>query len=162
MTVSVSPLMGFSAAVSFTCSGMPPGTSCLFSPSTVTPAAGAMASTTLTVSTTASTPVGIYGMTMPPQWTYRELLLSAVSALLVGMGSIGAGLLRSARREWITGIGVLAVGILLLAMLAACGSGGSMSSISPGASTPTGAGQMTITASSGALSHSVGVTMTVH
>jgi len=49
-TVSVTPLNGFNAAVSFSCtSGLPSTATCGFSPLTVTPA-GAVASTTLTVS----------------------------------------------------------------------------------------------------------------
>jgi uncharacterized protein (TIGR03118 family) len=166
VTVNVSPLMGFSAPVTFTCSGTPPGTSCLFAPSTVTPTGGAMASTTMTVSTNMSTPIGIYGMTMPPQGTSRELLFSVVSAVLIGMGWFGigmgwAGLMHSARRKRIVGIGAVVGGILLLAMMSACGSG--MSGSGPNISTPTGTGQMmTITATSGSLSHSIGVTMTVH
>ena len=47
-TVSVIPENGFASAVSFSCSGLPEGASCSFSPATVTPD-GAVASTALTV-----------------------------------------------------------------------------------------------------------------
>jgi hypothetical protein len=47
-TVSVIPQNGFAAAVSFSCSGLPSGAVCNFSPAKVTPA-GATATTTLTV-----------------------------------------------------------------------------------------------------------------
>jgi hypothetical protein len=53
VTVSVTPQNAFASAVSFTCSGLPTGASCSFSPATVTPS-GAAASTTLTVSTSAT------------------------------------------------------------------------------------------------------------
>lgn len=45
--VSVTPVNGFNQSVSFTCSGLPTGVTCGFSPATVTPA-GATATTTLT------------------------------------------------------------------------------------------------------------------
>jgi hypothetical protein len=47
-TVSVIPENGFASAVSFSCSGLPNGASCSFSPATVTPD-GSVASTALTV-----------------------------------------------------------------------------------------------------------------
>jgi Chitobiase/beta-hexosaminidase C-terminal domain len=51
-TVLVTPQNGFSSMVSLSCSGLPLGASCSFSPATVTPSStGAMASTTLTVTT---------------------------------------------------------------------------------------------------------------
>ena len=52
-TLTVTPQNGFTEAVSFTCSGLPSGDNCSFSPQTVTPA-GAAASTTLTVAAATS------------------------------------------------------------------------------------------------------------
>lgn len=52
-TVSVKPENGFSSAVSFSCSGLPTGASCSFSPQTVTPPT--TTSTTLTIVTAATT-----------------------------------------------------------------------------------------------------------
>jgi N-acetylneuraminic acid mutarotase len=51
LKVTVTPQNGFDAAVSFSCSGLPAGASCAFSPSTVTPSGGSAASTTLTIAT---------------------------------------------------------------------------------------------------------------
>ena len=51
-TILVTPVNGYSAAVSFSCSGLPAGASCRFSPSSVTPA-GSVATTTLTIATAA-------------------------------------------------------------------------------------------------------------
>jgi hypothetical protein len=53
-TVLVTPTNGFASAVSFSCSGLPSGVSCSFSPATVIPSGGA-ASTTLTVTTAPTT-----------------------------------------------------------------------------------------------------------
>jgi Chitobiase/beta-hexosaminidase C-terminal domain/Bacterial Ig-like domain (group 2) len=52
-SVLVTPQNSFSSAVSFSCTGLPSGASCSFVPPTVTPS-GATASTTLTVSTSAT------------------------------------------------------------------------------------------------------------
>jgi hypothetical protein len=51
-TIEVTPVNGYSSAVSFSCSGLPAGASCRFSPSSVTPS-GAVATTTLTIATAA-------------------------------------------------------------------------------------------------------------
>ena len=53
-TVAVTPLYGFNSTVSFSCSGLPTGASCSFFPQTVTLLSGAAASTTLTVTTPAT------------------------------------------------------------------------------------------------------------
>jgi len=52
-TVLVTPQNGFASAVSFSCSGLPAGVSCSFSPASVIPSDGA-ASTTLTVTSAAT------------------------------------------------------------------------------------------------------------
>src|SRR6267378_8057698 len=57
--VTVSGLNGFNSAVQFTCSGEPANSLCTFSPSSVTPASGGMATTTLTLAT--RMPGGVYG-----------------------------------------------------------------------------------------------------
>jgi hypothetical protein len=54
VTVLVAPQNGFASSVSFSCSGLPAGTSCSFAPATVTPS-GAVASTTLTIAVSTAT-----------------------------------------------------------------------------------------------------------
>jgi uncharacterized repeat protein (TIGR03803 family) len=56
-TLSITPQNGFASATTFSCSGLPSGASCSFSPATVTPSGGAAATTTLTVSDSSSTSV---------------------------------------------------------------------------------------------------------
>jgi hypothetical protein len=53
-TISITPQNGFASPTTFSCSGLPPGASCSFSPSTVTPSGGVAATTTLTVSASES------------------------------------------------------------------------------------------------------------
>jgi uncharacterized protein (TIGR03118 family) len=163
MTVNVTPQMGFSAPVSFSCSGMPSGASCLFSPPTVTPIGGAMASTTLSVSTTTSTPMGTYGSLRWPRPTPLWFLFGSMAAMVLSTAWVPATKKSTrCRARTIAKIAAVCLGILLLIALVACGSGNSMSSAPQGVNTPAGAGQMTITATSGAISHSTGATLVVN
>ena len=58
--ISISPQESFASAVSFACSGLPAGDACSFSPATVTPSGPAAATTTLTV-TTSATSASLHG-----------------------------------------------------------------------------------------------------
>ncbi len=62
-TISVGPINGFNSPVTLSCSGLPLGTSCVFNPPTVTPAAAAVTST-LMLATTAATPVATSTVTL--------------------------------------------------------------------------------------------------
>jgi hypothetical protein len=159
-SVNVTPLMGFNSSVSFTCSGMPPGTSCAFSPATVTPSGGVMASTTLTVSTTLSTPAGTYGWRQPPKWAPWSLS-GGFAALVIGGGFLTVKPRRSRRRLRAL-LRCLAVSLVVFAIVLLIACAGTSGSASSNTSTPAGAGEMTITATSGAISHSVGIALTVH
>ena len=59
--LSIVPVNGFTGAVTFTCSNLPPGASCSFSPATVNLTATAVATTQMSVSTTAMTQMGSLG-----------------------------------------------------------------------------------------------------
>lgn len=133
--VTVTPQNGFSSAVSFTCSGLPSGASCSFSPATVTPT-GAAASTTMTVSLPAT--LSTLGSGFPP-------LLPGV-ALATVFCCFGWTKRRCLQ--------LLALAILcsaMLGLLAGCDTG-TMRSPSPALrKTPT---TVTVTATSGQLTHS--------
>lgn len=64
-TISVTAVNGFNSAVALTCAGvsLPTGASCAFVPSSVTPGAAA-ATSALTISTSAATPVGTSAVTV--------------------------------------------------------------------------------------------------
>lgn len=137
--VSVTPVDGFSSAVSFSCSGLPTGATCLFSPSTVTPAGGA-ASTTLTIATTTSSSQlrGTGGPVLP------------IAACTVLLGCFG---LKGRRR--LQCFALFAVAFLALGFLNGCG----------GSSTPTHqpvTSTITIIATSGSLQHSTTLSLTVN
>lgn len=54
VNITVTPQNGFSNTVTFSCSGLPGGVKCSFNPATVTPAGGAAATTTLTIAANTS------------------------------------------------------------------------------------------------------------
>jgi hypothetical protein len=63
-TCTVTSTGGFSSAVGLTCSGLPSGASCGFSPSSVTPPANGSANSALTVTVSGSTPTGTTGFSV--------------------------------------------------------------------------------------------------
>jgi hypothetical protein len=102
LTVSVAPENGFSASLSFACSGLPSGWGCNFAPPTLS--ASAPESTKLTISATNS------GQLMASP---SGLVLALVSPLPLFLFGLSKG--RSRRAEWILLL------IFLLAALAGCG-----------------------------------------
>jgi alpha-galactosidase len=61
VSITVTPQNGFSSAVNFSCSGLPAGATCSFSPATVRPTGASAATSTLTISTTSQS-AALHGM----------------------------------------------------------------------------------------------------
>jgi uncharacterized protein (TIGR03118 family) len=155
--VSVSALDGFNSDVTFACSGEPAGTSCTFSPNTVTPQGANAVTTTLTIATSANpyhpaVKRGMFGAWMP------------ISAL----GVLGMMLVESRRRRhivrqvwwrWISYACGLA--LLLVVFVGVSGCGGYSNNSMP-SGTQRGTATVVITATSGSLSHSTNVSLTVN
>jgi N-acetylneuraminic acid mutarotase len=145
-TITVTPLNGFNSTVLFGCSGLLAGTSCSFSPSTVTPS-GTVASTalTLTASTSAS-------RQLPAPMGYMPVAALALTLCFV----------RFRNSRWYS-VWILCVAATLsLLCLSACG-GGSSNSSRENTPTPTQeSGTVTVTATSGSLSHSATLTVSVN
>src|SRR5271169_6052377 len=141
LMIGASAVGGFNSQISLTCSA-PTGLTCSLSPSTVSPGSSA-SSSTLTVSAASTPPSGGYPY---------------LAALLPGLGVFGTLLTTRKRkplaRKHLVGISVL--GLLLFASLFTLGCGGSNSK-APTSSQTT----VTVTGTSGALSHSVPVSVTV-
>ena len=145
-TLTVTPANGFSNLVTFSC-GAPSGITCTFNPTSITPAGGA-ATTTLTATT--STGVQHYGV------------LRIMGMLVTGLGVVGcfifpAGGGASRRRFFALLLGafasLLVAGTLLATM--GCGSSGSGSQMNLGTAS------IVVTATSGALSHTTTIHLTV-
>jgi hypothetical protein len=80
-TCTVTSTGGFSSAVSLSCTGMPSGSTCSFSPSSVTPPANGNASSTLTVAASASATTGSFNFNV--QGVSGALTRSAAMSLTV-------------------------------------------------------------------------------
>ncbi len=142
VTVTVSPLNGFTGSVTFACEASEgiSGTSCSFSPTSVTTSG----TTTLTVTagTTSSVPVLSRFKFNAPGWPLAAMLALA-GILLVGttLRSRGAGSRPGALSGWRRKLGWSAALALLLAALAmgsvSCGGGSSSSSSSTSTTTTT-------------------------
>jgi hypothetical protein len=137
-TVSITPANGFSAAVSFSCSGLPSGVSCGFSPANVTPAGGA-ASTSLTV--TASSTAAVQSRDR-----LNLIPLSALAGLFCCLGW------RKRPRLQI----VLLLALSAVTVLGGCGVFYNPQPVQPVATT------VTVTATSGTLQHTTTFSLTVN
>ena len=156
LTITVASLNGFDAATTFSCSGLPTLATCSFSPSSVTPQTGATATTMLTIATK---PVG-----------YMPHVIHGISFVLwsafAGLGMSGLILSRTGRGRVLPRLGdvrnlttLLAFCAVLVAILAIGGCGGYGSAAQTG--TPPGTNTVMVTATSGALTHSTTVALTV-
>ncbi len=157
-TITVTPLGGFNSPVNFSCGTLPLLATCTFSPNPVTPNGGP-ATTTLTIRTTAAAMVSpsLNAGTRPSANHQRGLL-----ALWLTFGSAGiAGLVWCApigrRLRWLA----VALLLVLLALMPACGDSARTPSSTTPTRTPAGVAQISVNASAGATGGSVGHTLSI-
>ncbi|HSE49965.1 MAG TPA: PQQ-dependent sugar dehydrogenase [Terriglobales bacterium] len=140
----------YDSAISFNCTGLPSLSSCVFSPTPITPGTGT-ATTTLTIHTTAPSSAAAQPAPFNPLPFYFALLGMPLALVLA----------RRAPRSRQYGL----LGIVLLALLGpACGGGGGSSTPHGGGGSPgTAHGTFTVHvhATSGTNSHQANVTLTV-
>ena len=144
LTISAAAVGGFNSQISLTCSA-PTGLTCTLTPSTISPGSSA-SSSTLTVSAASTPPSGGY----PP-----------VAALLPGLGLLGTLITARERKPFSRKrfLGMSVLGLVLLISLFTLGCGGSSQKQAPVGSNNT---TITVTGTSGALSHTVPVSVTVN
>ena len=136
------------APITFACSGLPAKSSCSFSPTSVTPGATS-ADVTLTLSTTAPSTAAL----VQPQSLIYATWLSFGGLGLVGM--VGVGTRKRTRKAFLALALFLLIPMLL--MIVGCSSSGKRTI--PG--TPTGTKVITVTSTSGVVSHSTTFSLTV-
>jgi uncharacterized protein (TIGR03118 family) len=147
LMVSASAVGGFTGDITLSCTA-PAGLSCAFSPTTISPGSSATSST-LTISATA---------TPPPVTGYS---LTGMAMLLPGLGLFGT-VFTTRKRKPLSRKSILwtsVLGLLLVVSLFALGCGGGNSSMTQ---TPSNS-QVTlmVTGTSGAISHTTPVTVTI-
>jgi uncharacterized protein (TIGR03118 family) len=152
--VTLGGLNGFNSTVNLSCSGQPVGTSCNFAPAMVSPASGGTATSMLTISTSANpyhpqaVKAGALGMFVP--FSLLGFLGMVLANTRSRRGNKKNNLLRVAA-------GAFGLSMLLALLLTANGCGYS----APPNGTQPGTTTLMITGTSGALSHSTSVTLTV-
>lgn len=143
LTISASAVGGFNGQISLTCSA-PAGLTCTLNPSTISPGSST-SSSTLTVSAASTPPVGGY---------------PAMAFLLPGLGLFGT-IFASRKRRPLTRkhfVGASIVALVLLSTLFSLGCGSNNSKQTPTAAQTS----MTVTGTSGSLSHMAAVSIKVN
>jgi hypothetical protein len=149
---TVTPANGFSSQVTFACSGLPSGATCSFAPSSVTPSGGNPVSSTLTITTTA-TSAALRRPGSSSHYPTYVLLIPCLGMIF----SIAARRKRAHRGLRV--FGMLAL-VVLAAGLTSCG--GSSNAGNPG--TPAGTSTITVmgsTSGSGAINQTATLKITI-
>jgi hypothetical protein len=160
--LAVAPLGGFNHAVAYTCSGAPQQASCSVTPTSTTLDGRNYATIVLRVTTTAPAgmlPTGDRPWNAPSCWVLA--LLGSILLLLTLLASAVRKRLAldfTRRLRLLTPLAAVAPIILLWI---ACGGGGTVTSPPVTGGTPSGEYTITVTATSGHLSHAATVQMTV-
>jgi len=160
-TVTLGGLNGFNSAVMLTCSGQPLGSSCTFSQPSVSPASGGTATSTMTIMTSSSPYSPATVMAKNPTGGIFAALLPISTLGFLGLLVAGSKTReRFYARKWFHCLAssfalLIVVGVLLAA--AGCG----YNAKNAGNGTQRGTTTVTITGTSGSLSHSTSVSLTV-
>ena len=138
LTITPNDLPYQTAITNFTCTGLPTGASCNFTPSSVTPGIQTTASTSLSVATTSRN----LALTRPTAGPTRVFFAALFAAGVLGVMPIFAAPLRQSRR------GCKLFGVLaLLALLVGVGCGGGSGGAKPNPNgTPAGTYTITVSA----------------
>jgi uncharacterized protein (TIGR03118 family) len=158
-TINTSPTNGFNSAVSLSCSGLPTGAKCMFSTQSYTPGGSTIPMLTITTTArnamTGSVPSGKLASHWPTSQLRILLAAGFVGFLLVGL-HFGRLRLRFFSTALVRAGGLAAI---LLAVFAVAGCGSGKAGASTG--TPAGTSMISVTATSGTLSHSATIALTV-
>jgi len=179
-TATVAPLNGFTGAVAFGVSGLPSGTTGIFSPASVT----GSGSSTLTVTTSTTTPAGSYTLTLTGtsgslshnatvtlvvnSSSSADFTLAATpSSVTISPGSVASYTDTVSALNGFTGkvtfsvSGLPSGGRSLFSPASVTGSGSVTMHIGTSTSTPAGTYTLTVTGTSGSLQHSATVALVV-
>jgi hypothetical protein len=160
-TLSLVPQGGFNLATNLRCSVSPvvsQGPACSVAPTSATPDGSTTATATVTVTTTArpASSAGMTQRTLFPDSRLWSALACIPAFTCVFFGATRRRWFGSRQRAWI-GIGVV---LLFALLLLGCGGGSSSSGTQGG--TPAGTYTMTVTGTSGSLTHTVNLNLKVN
>jgi hypothetical protein len=156
-SIAITPENGFNSAVTLSCSGLPAGATCSFSPATVTPSGGMMS-----VTMTLNMPTAHASST--PAHQSKPLLAFTLPFFGIAFGSLIIGGKTKKTAFWVVLLLVLALGAVSIG----CGSGGGKAGTSAAATQtnpPAGSGSsytITVNAAAGAIQHSTTLTVTAN
>ena len=158
-TITVASVPSLKTTISFACSGLPPMAACQFNPSSVTPGAGA--STTLTITTTASQSRGFRIHPPVPPQPFPAVFFWLCVALACLYELKHQKVAWDRQRQAASSLVTLAL-IAMIAVMVACG-GNSSSSSSPGRQmgTPSGASKVIVTGTAGNANQSITISLNV-
>ena len=166
--LSIGGLNGFNSAVTFSCSGEPANTSCTFNPNAVTPSSGGTVTTSMTIATTKPGTPYHPMITLPKSgqgpWSYLAIPLLLIVALALRKFALAgaANLQLGRRRAHSFGfVGAAALMLVAASLLTLSGCGGGSNNNAASAGTPSGTTTLVVTATSGSVSHSTNITLTV-
>ena len=153
-TITIASVPTFRSAITFSCSGLPVGANCTFTPSQLTPSS-ATAMTSLAITTTGSRAV---------VQQYPALPILVRSETLSGAFGLLALVLLVASRTQTRQIPLarLAAACIFIVLSAAIGCGKQASSTSPTAPTPSGTSQIMVIGSSASTTQSMAISLTVN
>ena len=151
-TFTVTPQAGFANPVGFSCSGLPSHSSCQFVPPTVTPSGNPVTST-LTITTTAR-PLKTGMLSVPSAGA------GSVFAVLTGFGFLGMVIAGGATRKKRLRRYFLRL-LIMLGLVATIVGCGTTRIPDPASGTPAGTSTVTVTTTSGSLTHPISVTLVV-
>ena len=180
--VTVTSLEGFSAVVSLSAGGLPPGATATFSPASIS---GGSGSSTLNITTSSSTPFGNYPITITAASISPNLTLSATATLVVSPEGFGLSVTPISQNVTqgnatnyvvtstptagfnndvtlsVSGLPADASASFSQDLITG-GAGSSTLNVTTDPSTPTGTYPLTISGTSGSLTHTLAATLAVY
>ena len=159
VAVSLTGTNGFNGAVALSCAGLPTGASCSFNPASVTLSGATATSVTVAIATATPTPANPYSASR------NSASLGTRGVILAGMLPLGLLGLFGFRKRLTKVRGALLLLVLSVLTIGGMAGCGGMKTTAPGTTTMTPTplvSQVTINATSGSLTHSVVVSLTIN